>query len=136
MIVLVGSWHARRMPGISMCWRRAGCKYEFFPSAFAISMLSIGHSVARERVRMAISSSCLFSGSRLSWLGLRWASVVNLGWERMECVLQGETSHAGNIKTTKNGLLVAVEHARSRRTAFRRSSGSKSGKARHEHVYR
>jgi hypothetical protein len=98
--------------------------------------MSIGHSVARERVMMAISSSCLCGGTRLSWLGLRWASVVKLRWERMECVIQGESSHAGNIKTTRNGLLVVVEHARALRTAFRRSSGSKSGKARHEHVHR
>jgi hypothetical protein len=85
---------------------------------------------------MAISSSCLFDDTRLSWLGLRWASVVKLGWERMKCVLQGESSHAGNIKTTKNGLLVVMEHARACRTAFRRSSGLMSGKARHEHVHR
>ena len=98
--------------------------------------MSIGHSVARERVMMAISSSCLFGGPRLSWLGLRWACVFKLGWERMECFLQGESSHVGNIKTTKKGLLVMVEHARACRTIFRRSSGLKSGKDRHEHVHR
>ena len=101
--------------------------------ALAIIIMSIGHSVARERVMKAISSSYLFGGTRLSWLGLRWGSVVKLGWERMECVLQGEASHAGNIKITKNGLLVVAEHARACRTVFRRSSGSKSGKARYEH---
>jgi len=53
----------------------------------------------------------------------------------MEWVFQGESSHSGNIKTAKNGLLVGVEHARACRTDFRRSSSSKSGKARHEHVY-
>ena len=52
----------------------------------------------------------------------------------MECVRQGDSSHVGNIKTTKNGLLVVVEHARDCRIDFRRSSGSKSGKARHEHI--
>jgi hypothetical protein len=54
----------------------------------------------------------------------------------MECVLQGEFSHAGSIKTTKNGLLVAVEHARARRTIFYRSAGSRSEINRHEHVHR
>jgi hypothetical protein len=54
----------------------------------------------------------------------------------MECVLQGESSHIGNIKTANNGLLVVVEHARACRTAFHRSSGSKSRKAMHEHVHR
>jgi len=29
-----------------------GCKYEFFPSAFVIISMSIGHSVAPERVTM------------------------------------------------------------------------------------
>ena len=113
-----------------------GCKYAFFPAAFAILIVSIGHSVAHERVMMAISSSCLLGGTRLSWLGLRWASVVKLGWERIERVLQGESSHAGNIKTTKNGLLVVVEHSRACRTVFRRPSGSKSRKARYAHVHR
>ena len=98
--------------------------------------MSIGHYVVRERVMMAILSSFLIGGTRLSWLGLRWASVVKLRWERMECVLQGESSHACYLKSTKNGLLVVVEHARACRIAFRRSSCSKSGKARHEHVHR
>ena len=108
-----------------------------FTSTFAIILMSIGQFVARERVMMPISSSCLFGGTRLIWLGVRWASVVKLGWERLEYVLQGESSHAGNIKTTMNGLLVVMEHARPCRTAFRKSSGSKSEKARHdEHVHR
>jgi len=34
---------------------------------------------------------------------------------------------AGNIKTTRNGLLVVVDHARACRTDFFRSSGSMSG---------
>jgi hypothetical protein len=58
--------------------------------------------------------------------------VVKFGWERMECVLQGESSHAGNIKTTRYGLLVVVDHARTWKTDFCRSSGSKSGNARHD----
>ncbi len=62
--------------------------------------------------------------------------MVKLEWGRMEGVLQGDSSHAGNIKTAGNGLLVAVEHARACRTAFRMSLGSKSGKASYEHVHR
>jgi len=54
----------------------------------------------------------------------------------MECVLQRESSHAGSIKTTRNGLIVVVEHERACRTDFRRFSSSKSGKTRHEHIHR
>ena len=42
--------------------------------------------------------------------------MVKLGSERMECVFQGQLSHVGNIKTTKNELLVVVEYARVCRT--------------------
>ena len=50
-----------------MCWKRVGCKDEFFSSAFTIIIMSIGHSViSRERVVVAISSSCWFGGTRLS----------------------------------------------------------------------
>ena len=35
-----------------------------------------------------------------------------LGWERIECVLQGESSYTGSTKTAKNGLVVVVEHTR------------------------
>jgi hypothetical protein len=44
-----------------------------------IIIISIRHYVASERVMVAMSSSCLFGGTRLSWLGFRWASVVKLG---------------------------------------------------------
>jgi len=62
--------------------------------------------------------------------------VVKLGCERMECVFQGESSHAGRIKTTRNGLLVVVEHVRACRTDFQRSLSSESGAARHEAIHR
>ena len=62
--------------------------------------------------------------------------MVKLGWERMECVLQGESSHDGNTKINKSELLVVVEHAKACRTEFCRSSGSKSGTAWHESVHR
>ena len=62
--------------------------------------------------------------------------MVKLGWKRMKCVLEGESSHVGNIKTTRNGLLVVVEHARACRTDFHMSSSSKSEKAMHEHAHR
>ena len=44
--------------------------------------------------------------------------MLNLGWERMESVIHGEFSHAGSIKTTRNGLLFVVEHARACMTYF------------------
>ena len=43
----------------------------------------------------------------------------------MESIFQGESSHAGIIKTIKNGLGVVVEHSRACKTVFRRSYGSK-----------
>ena len=77
----MGSLHAWRMPGISMCWRRVGCKYDFFPSTFAIIVMLIGYSIARKRETLVLSSSCLFTGTNLCWLGLRWATVIKLRWE-------------------------------------------------------
>jgi len=59
-----------------------------------------------------------------------------LGCESMECVLHGESSHAGSIMTSKKGLSVAEEQARACRTAFLISSGSYSGTARHNPVHR
>ena len=136
MSVCVGYCYVRRMSVISTCWRRVEYRYDFFPSTFAITMMSIRHSVFRKRETLMLPSSCLLTGTNLSLVGLRWVSVVNLGWERMECVLQGESSHAGSIKTPKNGLLVVIEHAIACRTDFCRSSVSNSGTARHEHVHR
>jgi hypothetical protein len=57
--------------------------------------------------------------------------------EGMECVLQGEFSHVGSINTTKNRLVVVVEHAMvCNNIVFRMSAGSTSGKDRHEQVHR
>jgi len=61
---------------------------------------------------LAILSSCLWAGTSLRWLTLSWTRVVMLGWERIECVLQGESSYTGSTKTAKNGLVVVVEHTR------------------------
>ncbi len=74
------------MPGIRMCLRRVGCTYNFFPSTFAMIIMSIGHYVTRKRATLTMSSSYLFGGTRVSWLGLRCASVVKLRLERMECM--------------------------------------------------
>ncbi len=61
---------------------------------------------------LALLSSFFGAGTSLSWLALSCTWVVILGWESMDCVLQGKTSHAGSIKTAKNGLIGMVEHAR------------------------
>ena len=124
------------MPSISICGDGWSVGMILFRYTFTITIMLIGHSVARERATLALSSSCLFGGTRLSWLELRWASVVKLGWETMECVIQGESSHPGSIRTAKNGLLVVVEHARACRTEFRRYLASNSGTTRHDHVHR
>jgi hypothetical protein len=62
--------------------------------------------------------------------------VFKLGWDSIECVLYGESSHAGSIMTTSKGLSVAAEQARACRTAFMVYVGSCSGTARHEPVHR
>ncbi len=54
-----------------------------------------------------------------------------LGCESIDCVLQGESSHAGSMKTTRRGLGDAIEEAIACLTAFRMSSGSYSGLAMH-----
>ena len=81
-------------------------------------------------------SSCSLVGMNLSWLGLSWTSVVMLGWDSMECVLHGASSHAGRIMTTSRGLSVAAEQARACRTAFFVYDGSCSGTARLEPIHR
>ena len=62
--------------------------------------------------------------------------MVVLGCESMYCVLHGESSQAGNIKTTKSGLGDVVEKASACRTALRISSGSYSGLAMQDSVSR
>ncbi len=62
--------------------------------------------------------------------------MVVLGYESMECVLHGESSQAGRIKTTRSGFGDIVEEASACRTALRISSGSYSGLAMQYHVSR
>ena len=62
--------------------------------------------------------------------------MVVLGCDSMDCVLHGESSHAGRMKTTKSGLGDIVEEASAWRTAFCISSGSYSGLAMHDPVSR
>ncbi len=60
--------------------------------------------------------------------------MIVLGCESMDCVLKGESSHAGSMKTTSSGLGGDVEEAIAWRTALRMSSGSYSGLAIHDPV--
>ncbi len=55
-----------------------------------------------------------------------------LGCESMDCVLQGESSHDGRMKTNKGGLGDAIEQAIACINAFRMSSGSYYGLAMHD----
>ena len=48
---------------------------------------------------------------------------------------QGVSSHAGSIKTTRNGVSVYSEEASACRTVLSMSSGSYSGLAMHEFDY-
>ncbi len=72
---------------------------------------STGQSTGRRSEVSRSASSCLCVGTNLSWFACRWTSVVVLGCERMDCVLQGESSHPGSIKTTSSGLGDDVEEA-------------------------
>jgi len=80
-------------------------------------------------------SSCSLAGMNLSWLGLRWTSVVMFDWDIIECVLRGESSRAGSVMTTSKGLSVAVEQVRACRTAILIFADSCSGTA-NEPVHR
>ncbi len=54
----------------------------------------------------------------------------------MEMVFHGESSHAGCMRTTRNGFKDDVAQAKACKIVFRMSSGSYSGFARHEPVQR
>ena len=121
---------------MSICWRRTRCRWAFLPSVLAITTTSIGWSAARRRVMSRLVSNCSLTGMNLSWLGLSWTSVATLGWDSMECVLHGASSHAGSIMTISKGLSVAVEQAMVCRTVFLVFADSCSGTSRHEPVHR
>ncbi len=57
------------------------------------------------------------------------------GWESMECVFHGESSHVDSIMTTKKVLTVAEEQGRACRAAFIIFACSYSGTARHALVH-
>ncbi len=62
--------------------------------------------------------------------------MVVLGCKRMDCALQGESSHDVRMKTAISGLGVVVEEANACRTAFLMSSGSYFGLARQDPDHR
>ena len=72
---------------------------------------STGQSAGRRSEVSRSAYSCLCVGTNLSWFACRWTSMVVLGCESMDCVLQGESSHVGSIKTTSSGLGDDVEEA-------------------------
>ncbi len=57
-----------------------------------------------------------------------------LGCESMNCVLHGESSQAGRIKTTRSGLGDIVVEASACRTALRISASPYAGLAMQEHA--
>ncbi len=59
-----------------------------------------------------------------------------LGCESMDCVLHGESFHAGRAKMTRSGLGDDAEEATACRTALRMSSDLYSGLARQDIVNR
>ena len=78
------------------------------------------------------TSNCLCVGTILSWCVCRWAIMDRLGCDSIDCVLQGESSHTGRMKTTRRRLGDAIEQAITCRLAFRMSSCSYSGLAMHD----
>ena len=64
----------------------------------------------------------------------RCASVVIMGWESMECVLHGESSHARCINATRTGFEDIMAQAMACKIVVRMSTGSYSGLARHKIV--
>jgi hypothetical protein len=89
--------------------------------------MSTGQSAGRRSEMSRLESSCLCVGTNFSWFAWIWASMVVLGCESMDCVLHGESSQAGRIKTTRRELWDVVEEATACRTALRISSCSYSG---------
>jgi hypothetical protein len=69
-------------------------------------------------------SNCLCAGTNFSWFAWIWASMVVLECDSMDCVLHGESSQAGRIKTTRSGLGDIVKEAIACKTALRISSCS------------
>ena len=57
-----------------------------------------------------------------------------VGCDRMDCVLHGESSQAGRIKTTSRGLGDIVDEASAGSTALRISASSYSGLKMQDHV--
>ncbi len=81
-------------------------------------------------------SNCLCIGMNLSCLAGRCASVVRLGCWSLEWILQGESSHAGSIRTTRNGFGDVVAQVRACKIVLRMSVGSYSRVARQDPVQR
>jgi hypothetical protein len=86
------------------------------PASFATMTMSTSQFAGRRREMSRSASSCLCVGINFSWFAWRWASMVVLGCKSMECVLHGELSQAGRIKTTRSGLGDIVEEASACRT--------------------
>ena len=105
-------------------------------ASFAIMTMSTGQLAGLRSVMSRSAASCLCVGTNLSWFAWKWARMVMLGCDSMDCVLHGESSHADRMKTTKSGLGDIVEEASAWRTVLRISSGSYFGLAIHDPMSR
>ena len=89
---------------------------------------STGQVAGLESVMSRSASNCLCVGTNLRWFAwILWARMVVLGCDSMDCVLHGESSQAGRMKTTRSGLGDVVDEASACKTALRMSSGSYYG---------
>ncbi len=97
---------------------------------------STGQVAGLRSVMSRLASNFLCVGTNLNWFAWIWASMVVLGCDSMDCVLHGESSQTGRMKTTRRELGDIVDEASACRTALRISSGAYSGLAMHDLVSR
>ena len=109
-------------------------RYVSRPLTLAIRTSSTSHLAGLSSIEG--SSVCFSAGTkRMCPFGIR-IRVDMLVWPLIAAEVQGESSHTGRTKTSKNGSFVWSEEAKACRTAFNMSSGSYSGLAMHDAVHR
>ncbi len=91
--------------------------------------MSTGQSAGQRSEMSKSAYNYLCVVTNFSWFTWKWARMVVLGCESMDCILHGKSSQAGRIKTTRSGLGDIMEEASACKTALRMSSGSYYGLA-------
>ena len=73
--------------------------------------MSTGQVAGLRSVMSKSASNCLCVGTNLSWFAWIWTIMVVLGCDSIDCVLHGESSQAGWMKTTSSELGDVVDEA-------------------------